>query len=312
VYQVVTRHETGGNVSAKQHVLIDGLVFSEGPRWHDGEFWFSDIHGHQVHRVTLDESGPTLGVKSDTIVADFEDAPSGLGWLPDGSLLVVAMESQQLLKVDSAGQISVQADCSKLARGSLNDMIVRDDGTAYIGDMGARIFSEHPDHSVPGQTLMVTPQGEVSCAADDLGSPNGHILTPDEKTLYVGESARGRITAFDVADDGSLSNMRTFADIPPAEGQRISPPDGICLDSEGAVWSADPVGRRLVRVRQGGEVTQIVEFDGKVVVAAALGGSDRRTLLACVTDDWRREGAAERRSAMIVAVPVDVAGAGKP
>ena len=295
-----------------QQVLIDGLVFSEGPRWHDGEFWFSDIHGHQVHRVTFDESGPDISVKSDTIVADFEDAPSGLGWLADGSLLVVAMESGRLLKVDAAGTISEHADCSAIARGSLNDMIVRSDGTAYVGDMGARIFAEHADHSVPGQTIMVTPSGEASCAADDLGAPNGHILTPDEKTLYVGESSRGRITAFDVAADGTLSNMRTFAELPPAEGLPISPPDGICLDSEGAIWSADPIAKRLIRVLPGGEVTQTVEFDGKVVVAAVLGGADRRTLLACVTDDWRREGAVARRSAKIVAVPVDVAGAGKP
>jgi sugar lactone lactonase YvrE len=299
-------------VSAQQTTLIDGLAFSEGPRWHDGEFWFSDIHGHQVHRVTLDESGPTLGVKSDTIVADFDDSPSGLGWLPDGSLLVVAMESGRLLKVDASGTISEHADCSGLARGSLNDMIVRADGTAYVGDMGARIFDEHPDHSAPGQTIMVTPSGEASCAAADLGAPNGHILTPEEKTLYVGESSRGRITAFDVAADGTLSGQRIFADLPPAEGQRISPPDGICLDSEGAVWSADPIAKRLIRVLAGGQVVQTVEFDGATVVAAALGGSDRRTLLACVTDDWRREGATTRRKAKIVAVPVEVAGAGKP
>jgi sugar lactone lactonase YvrE len=300
-------------VSGNQQVLIDGLVFGEGPRWHDGEFWFSDIHGHQVHRVTLDESGPALGVKSDTIVAEFDDdSPSGLGWLPDGSLLVVAMETQQLRKVDAAGNVSVQADCSALARGSLNDMIVRNDGTAYIGDMGARIFSEHPDHSVPGQTLMVTPDGQVSCAADELGSPNGHILTPDEKTLYIGESARGRVTAFDIGADGTLSNKRIFADLPPAEGLQIAPPDGICLDAEGAVWVADPIGKRLIRVLAGGTVTQTIEFGGAVVVAAALGGSDRRTLLACVSDDWRREGAVERRSGKIVAIPVDVPGAGKP
>ncbi len=299
-------------MSATHQTLIDGLAFSEGPRWHDGELWFSDIHGRQVHRVTLDESGPAIGVKSDTIVADFEDSPSGLGWLPDGSLLVVAMESGRLLRVDASGTISEHADCSGLARGSLNDMIVRADGTAYVGDMGARIFDEHPDHSVPGQTLMVTPSGEPSCAADDLGAPNGHILTPDEKTLYVGESARGRITAFDVAADGTLSGQRTFADLPPAAGFRISPPDGICLDSEGAVWSADPIAKRLIRVLPGGEVVQTVEFDGATVVAAVLGGSDRRTLLACVTDDWRREGATTRRKAKIVAVPVEVPGAGKP
>jgi sugar lactone lactonase YvrE len=295
-----------------QQTLIDGLAFSEGPRWHDGELWFSDIHGRQVHRVTLDESGPALGVKSDTVVADFDDSPSGLGWLPDGSLLVVAMESGRLLKVDASGAVSEHADCSGLARGSLNDMIVRSDGTAYVGDMGARIFDEHPDHSVPGQTLMVDPSGEPRCAADDLGAPNGHILTPDERILYVAESARGRITAFDIAADGTLSGQRSFADIPPAEGFRISPPDGICLDSEGAVWSADPIAKRLIRVLPGGTVSQTIEFDGATVVAAVLGGSDRRTLLACVTDDWRREGATTRRMAKIVAVQVDVPGAGSP
>ncbi len=295
-------------MSASPTVLLDGLVFGEGPRWRDGELWFSDMHGHQVHRVRVD--GPRL--VEDTVVVEItDDIPSGLGWLPDGSLLVVAMNTQQLRRVAPDGSVTVHADCSDLARGSLNDMIVRDDGTAYVGDMGSRIFDEHPDHSVPGQTLRVSPDGTVSIGADELRSPNGHVLTADERTLVVGESGGGRLTAFDVAPDGSLSGQRVFAELPPAEGRRIAPPDGICLDAQGAVWVADPIGGRLLRVRDGGEVTDVVPIAG-VPVAVVLGGADRRTLYACVADDWKRDALISRRSGRIMAMTVEVAGAGKP
>ena len=299
-------------MSASLTVVLDGLVFGEGPRWHEDEagaaLWFSDMHGHQVHRVRVD--GPTL--VQDTVYVDVrDDIPSGLGWLPDGSLLVVAMNTQQLRRVESDGTVTVHSDCSHLARGSLNDMIVRADGTAYVGDMGSRIFDDHPDHSTPGQTIMVTPDGTASVAADPLRAPNGHVLTPDEKTLIVGESGGGQLTAFDVAADGSLSGQRLFAELPPAPGQRIAPPDGICLDAEGAVWLADPLGRRLLRVTEGGDVTRELPVDG-VPVAVVLGGADRRTLYACVADDWKRETLLIRRSGRIMALPVEVAGAGKP
>jgi sugar lactone lactonase YvrE len=298
-------------MSASLTVLLDGIVFGEGPRWRDDHLWFSDMHGHQVHRVRVDEGDGTKLAADSVFVEITDDIPSGLGWMPDGSLLVVAMNSQQLRRVAADGSVSVHADASHLARGSLNDMIVRSDGTAYVGDMGSRIFDEHPDHSVPGQTLVVRPDGSVSVGASPLKSPNGHVLTPDERTLIVGESGGGRLTTFDVAEDGSISGERLFAELPPAEGRRIAPPDGICLDSAGAVWVADPIGGRLLRALEGGEVTDIVPIEG-VPVAVVLGGPDRRTLYACVADDWKRDALISRRSGRILAMPVAVAGAGKP
>lgn len=296
-------------VDGEPKVLIDGLVFGEDPRWHNGALWFSDIHGQQVHRAEIDAAGDLVG---HDVIADVDEAPSGLGWLPDGSLLVVAMESQRLLRLDGGGSFSVHADCSHLARGSLNDMIVRSDGTAYVGDMGSRIFSEHPDHSVPGQTLRVSPDGTVSCAADKLKSPNGHVLSDDERTLYVAESGGGRVLAFDVEPEGDITGQRVFADLPAAPGQPIAPPDGICLDAEGAIWAADPLGRRVLRVTAGGELSQVVDFGGRVPVAVVLAGPERRTLIACVADHWKRDEVLKARNGQIVALSVDVPGAGKP
>jgi sugar lactone lactonase YvrE len=271
--------------------------------------WFSDIHGQQIHRAEIDGAGD---VRRHDVIANVAEAPSGLGWLPDGTLIVVAMESQKLFRLEASGAFRVHADCSGLARGSLNDMIVRSDGTAYVGDMGSRIFSEHPDHSVPGQTLRVSPDGTVSCAADNLKSPNGHVLSDDESILYVAESGGGRVLAFDVQPDGGLAGQRVFADLPPADGLPIAPPDGICLDAEGAIWAADPIGRRVIRVLPGGELAQVVEFGGRVPVAVVLAGPERRTLIACVADHWKRDEVLKARNASIVALQVDVAGAGKP
>jgi sugar lactone lactonase YvrE len=285
--------------------ILDGFLFGEGPRWHEGELWFSDVHGHQVRRTTLDGRA--------AVVADIRhDEPSGLGWLPDGRLLVVAMDTQKLLRIERDGSIVEHADLSPLARGSINDMIVAADGTAYVGDMGVRIFEEAGER-VPGQTIRVTPDGGVSCAADDLASPNGHILTEDGKTLIVAESGGARLTAFDVADDGTLVNRRTFAElVPEKEGVVFAPPDGICLDSEGAVWVADPMGARVFRVLEGGEVTDSIGFDGVIPVACVLGGHDRRTLLMCVAADWHRDVVKRAPTGRIDACEVDVPGAGRP
>jgi sugar lactone lactonase YvrE len=296
-------------VLGEPKVLIDGLVFGEDPRWHNGALWFSDIHGQQIHRAEIDGSGD---LQRHDVIADVEEAPSGLGWLPDGSLLVVAMESQRLLRLDAGGTFHVHADCSDLARGSLNDMIVRTDGTAYVGDMGSRIFSEHPDHSVPGQTLRVAPDGTVSCAADNLKSPNGHVLSDDERVLYVAESGGGRLLAFDVQSDGQITGQRVFADLPPADGLPIAPPDGICLDAEGAIWAADPIGHRVIRVLPSGELTNVVEFGEQVPVAVVLAGPQRQTLIACVAGHWKRDEVLKARKGQIVALTVDVPGAGKP
>lgn len=284
--------------------LLDGLRFGEGPRWHEGALWFSDMHDHRVLRVTPEG-------EATTVVEVTEDEPSGLGWLPDGRLLVVAMETQRLLRLEPDGTLATHADLSGAARGDLNDMIVAADGTAYVGDMGHRVQAQGGERR-PGQTFLVRPDGTWAVAADDLASPNGHVLTEDGGTLIVAESGGGRITAFDVGADGSLSGRRQFAALTtPAEGQPAVA-DGICLDAEGAIWYADPLGGFVARVRQGGEVTDRVTFDGVIPLACVLGGPERRTLYVCVAEDWRRSVLGDRRTARIDAVDVDVPGAGRP
>lgn len=275
----------------------DGFVFTEGPRWNGGDLWCSDMHGHRVVAI-----GPGGAVR--TVAELIEDEPSGLGWLPDGRLLVVAMETQRVLRLEPDGEWAVHADLSPLAIGSLNDMIVAGDGTAYVGDMGTRI-QESGSERRPGQVLMVRPDGSFQVAAGDLAAPNGMILPPGEETLLVAQSGGRCITEFDRRSDGTLSGRRDFA---PLDGI----PDGICLDEEGAVWYADPLTRRVVRVRRGGAVTDVVEFGGDVPVACVLGGPDRKVLYMCAAPAWRREELAGTRAGRIAAVEVEVAGAGKP
>ena len=285
--------------------VLDGLYFSEGPRWHDGSLWFSDMHDHRVVRTDLEGAATT-------VVTIAHDEPSGLGWLADGRLLVVAMETQRLLRVERDGTVVEHADLSHIARGSINDMIVAADGTAYVGDMGSRIHDPSSPR-VAGQTIRVDPDGTVSCAADDLRSPNGHILTDDGRTLIVAESGGSCLTAFRVAADGSLHDKRTFADLKPTKaGLAFAPPDGICLDADGAVWVADPINAVVTRVVEGGEVTDLVTFDDVIPVACVLGGADRRTLLVCVAGDWKRDVVMKARTGRIDAFAVAVPGAGRP
>ena len=285
--------------------VLDGLYFGEGPRWHEGSLWFSDMHDHRVVRTDL-------GGSASTVVTIAHDEPSGLGWLPDGRLLVVAMETQRLLRVEHDGSVVEHADLSHIARGSINDMIVAADGTAYVGDMGARIHDPSSPR-VAGQSIRVSPDGTVSCAADDLRSPNGHILTDDGGTLIIAESGGSCLTAFSVAADGSLGDKRTYAELKPAKpGLALAPPDGICLDVDGAVWVADPINAVVTRVLEGGEVTDRVTFDDVVPVACVLGGADRRTLLVCVAGGWKLDVVMKARTGRIDAIDVAVAGAGRP
>lgn len=284
--------------------ILDQLWFGEGPRWRDGRLWFSDMHGHRV--ISTDLVGE---VRTEAELLD--DEPSGLGWLADGRLIVVAMETQQLRRIEPDGTISLHADLSAIARGSLNDMIVASDGIAYVGDMGARIHEGGERR--PGQTIAVRPDGSWFVAADDLESPNGHVLTPDERVLLIAESAAARVTAFDRAPDGTLSNRRVYADLQPSlDGPPFAPPDGICLDAEGAVWVADPIGARVFRALPGGETTEEHRFPGLIPVACVLGGTDRRTLLICAASDWKRDEVLKAPTGVILAIDVEHAGVGKP
>jgi sugar lactone lactonase YvrE len=222
------------------------------------------------------------------------------------------MRTGRVLRLEPGG-LELHADLSGLARGVINDMISRRDGTLYVGDMGARIFDDQPDYSVPGQLLKVSPSGAVSVVWDDLRAPNGLILTDDERTLIVAESGGMRLTAFDIGVDGSLSEMRVFAELRSTDpAAPISVPDGICLDTEGAVWAADPLGRRVVRIRRGGEITDEIHPPGLTPVACVLGNADRKTLFICAAAGWTHRDVAHTRTGCVLAIQVGVAGCGAP
>jgi sugar lactone lactonase YvrE len=275
-------------------VLLDGLRFPEGPRWHDGRFWFSDMHAGRVIAVEMDG-------RAETIV-EVEGEPSGLGWLPDGRLLVVSMQDRRLLRLDPDG-LSEVADLSPHASFHCNDMVVDGLGRAYVGNFG---FDLHAEEVPTGANLiLVHPDGRTEVAAKDLRFPNGTVITPDGKTLIVGESFGGCLTAFDVAEDGSLHGRRLWAQL---EG---AVPDGICLDEEGAIWVASPVGTGgVLRVREGGEVTDRIAIEHEAF-ACMLGGLDRRTLFICTAPDSDPRKTGDHRGRIEI-VQVNVPGAGLP
>ncbi len=275
-------------------VLIDGLRFPEGPRWHEDRFWFSDMHSGVVLAVSMDG-------RAETIV-EVEAEPSGLGWLPDGRLLVVSMQDRRLLRLDPEGLAEV-ADLSPHASFHCNDMVVDAHGRAYVGNFG---FDLHAgDSPTTANLILVHPDGRSEVAAKDLGFPNGTVITPDGKTLIVGESFGGCLTAFDVAEDGSLHGRRVWAQL---EG---SVPDGICLDEEGAIWVASPMGKGgVLRVREGGEVTDRIAVEHEAY-ACMLGGPDRRTLFICTAPDSHPDKTGDRGGRIEMA-SVEVPGAGLP
>lgn len=288
----------------QMRTILEGLWFGEGPRWHQGRLWLSDMHGHRV--LSCDPHG-----EARTEVEILDDEPSGLGWLPDGRLLVVAMESQQIRRQEQDGSLVVHADLSSVARGSLNDMIVAVDGTAYVGDMGARIHEGGERKT--GQSIAVRADGSWFVAADNLESPNGHVLFPDDSVLLIAESAAARVTAFDRSPDGGLLNRRVYASLQPsADGPPFAPPDGICLDAEGAVWVADPIGARVFRALPGEETTHEYKLDGLIPVACVLGGADRRTLFICAAADWKRDEVLKAPTGVILSIEVEIPGIGRP
>lgn len=242
-------------------VLLDGLMFPEGPRWHDGRLWFSDMHAHEVVAVGLDG-------QRETIVAVPND-PSGLGWLPGGDLLIVSMRDRKLLRYDGSA-LREHADLSALAPFHCNDMVVDGAGRAYVGNFGFDLHARAEPKTT--NLILVTPDGACREVATDLFFPNGTVITPDGTALIVGESGGRRLTAFDIEADGSLSNRRVWADLG-------VPPDGIALDAEECIWVAVPTNPgAFIRVAKGGEVRQRIDLDDWGGFACALGGPEERTL----------------------------------
>ncbi|MSP41868.1 MAG: SMP-30/gluconolactonase/LRE family protein [Alphaproteobacteria bacterium] len=276
-------------------ILMDGLCFPEGPRWHEGRLWFSDMHGPQV--IALDLNGVS------EVIATVEGRPSGLGWLPDGRLLIVSMLDRKLLVRGHDGKLSQHADMSHLASYDCNDMVVDGQGRAYVGNFGFDLINRAPRKNA--EILLVTPDGRVSLAADGIQFPNGTVITPDGKTLIVGESMGACLTAFDIAADGSLGNRRLWAKMEKAV------PDGIALDAEGGIWVASPISNACLRVIEGGKVTDRVEVENQAF-ACALGGPDRKTLFIATAKDSHPVTSRQSRTGRIETVPVKVAGAGWP
>lgn len=276
-------------------VLLDGLAFPEGPRWHDGRLHFSDMHAAAV--LAVDDAG-----RAETIVT-VPNSPSGLGWLPDGRMLVVSMHDRRLLRLD-AGGLAVVADLAGLASFHCNDMVVDTRGRAYVGNFGFDLYAEKPEFRKTN-LVLVHPDGRAIEVANDLAFPNGTVITPDGRTLIVGESFGARLTAFDVADDGSLANRRVFAKL---EG---AVPDGICLDAEGAVWVASPVSAEVLRVHEGGRVSRRIPVATQAF-ACMLGGADRRTLYVCTAATSQPDECRAKRTGRIETTRVDVPGAGLP
>lgn len=279
-----------------RRILLDGLVFPEGPRSRDEKMWFSDFFTHLV--MTVDLKGNT-----ETVV-EVLGQPSGLGWIPDGRMLVVSMMDRRLLRLDAEGLVEA-ADLSQLASGQCNDMVVDSQGRAYVGNFGFMNVSHPPDPIPAGEIVLVMPDGDARIAADDLAFPNGSVIPPDGRTLIVAESLSSRLTAFDIESDGALTRRRTWAHL---EGHT---PDGICLDAEGAVWVASPESFQLLRVLEGGRVTHRMETSRKPY-ACMLGGPDRRTLFVLTAETADADEARAKASGRIETVDVDVPGAGLP
>ena len=274
--------------------LTEGLLFPEGPRWHEGKLFFSDMHDRKVK--TVDLSGRT------EVVCEVPNRPSGLGWLPDGRMLVVSMTDRKLLRLEN-GSLKEHADLSRLAPCDCNDMVVDAKGRAYVGNFGFDLHKREKPR--PTNLILAAPDGQVRVVAENLMFPNGTVITPDGKTLIVGESFGTRLSAFDVAPDGSLSNQREWANTAPFV------PDGICLDAEGAIWVSAATGSTVIRVKEGGEITEQFKF-ATDTFACMLGGPNRRTLFVLTAESSDPEQCRANPTGRIEITEVEVPGAGLP
>jgi sugar lactone lactonase YvrE len=278
--------------------FIDGVYFGEAPRWHDGRLWFSDFYAGGVFSV--DERGDRRHQ------VEYEGQTSGLGWLPDGDLLVVSMLDHRVLR-QRGGTLEPYADLSPWATGHANDMVVSATGHAYVGNFGFDLDGWRTGSAEIRSTSLVRidPDGTASAASDDMAFPNGTVIFPDGKTLVIAETFAARLTAFDVAKDGTLSNRRVWAQL------ENCAPDGICLDAEGCVWVANATAAECVRVAEGGAVV------GRLVTeqpcfACMLGGADRSTLYAMVAPSSEAAVVRTALSGGIATARVEVPGAGLP
>jgi sugar lactone lactonase YvrE len=292
--------------------LLEGGDFYEGPRFESGRWWVSDFYTHRVLAVGDDGTSE--------VIMEVEGQPSGLGWLPDGTMLVVSMKDHKLLRRQEDGSVDEHADLSRHCGGHLNDLVVDSNGRAYCGDFGFDLMGA----GQPAYTSLkrVDMDGTVTVVAEDLAFPNGMVITPDGLSLYVGETAASRYTAFAIDDDGSLDQRRELFALDPEPpmgsfeemiGALGFAPDGCCLDAEGHIWSADAMGRRCLRLSPDGDIVEeITAPDGLGFYACMLGGGDGRTLLLCTAPDFGEHTRAGQAGASLLTTEVDVPHAGLP
>jgi len=280
-------------------VLMTGIAFGESPRWHDDRLWFADWGARELIAVDLEGKSDVmlqLGFPSFQAIC--------FDWLPDGRQLIVSSREGLVLRREPDGSLVTHADLTRLSDPSWNEIVVDGRGNAYLNSIGFDLGSGA--EAAPGILALVTPDGSARQVADGIAFGNGMAVTPDNSTLIVAESYANRLTAFDIAADGSLSNRRVWADL----GSGV--PDGICVDAEGAVWYADVPNKHCVRVREGGEMLQKVDLD-RGCFACMLGGPDRRTLFL-IAREWRGMAgtADEARTGQVLTVDAPAPGIGWP
>ena len=276
--------------------VVTGIRFPEGNRWHDGRLWYSDMHTGEVFSMDPStETGPRLE-------ATVDGQSSGLGWLADGRLIVSAMESRTVVAVEPDGTTSVFADLSAVESSLVNDLVVDDaTGRTYIGAFGYDLYGG--EELRPGPLYVIEQDGSVRLAADGLVFPNSANVLPGTRTLVVSETWAHRLTAFDIAPDGSLSGRREWAALP--DGVT---PDGSTVDAEGAIWVCSVDTGAFLRVLEGGEVTDRIDAPGRCAIDCALGGQDGRTLYLATADSYDPATTARTRAGRISAVRVAVPG----
>lgn len=273
---------TAGTDQTGTTQLAHGFCFGEGPRWFEGLLWFSDTLGEAVHTVNLSGSMTTLPVPG--------HSPSGLGFRPDGTLLIVSTKARQVLQYDG-DTVELLVDLSDLVPADLGDMVVDEHGRAYVGSQAR----------TGGVIVRVDPGGEVAVVAEDLDFPNGMVITPDGTTLIVAESTARRLSAFAIGADGGLTDRRVFA-----EGLD-GPPDGLAIDAEGGVWAALTLAKEFQRFApDGSAVTDRVDADDRTAIACALGGVEGRTLFLVTTTDAYPERLIGTKLSRVEAMQVDV------
>lgn len=278
--------------------LLDGLAFSEAPRWHDGWLWYSDMHRFVVERVALDGTKET--------VCEVPGQPSGLGWDPQNRLLVVSMTDRKILRQAEDGALELFADLSGLASFHCNDMVIDSSGRAYVGNFGFDLHGQSPIKPTPAELIVVEPDGDARVVDDDVMFPNGSVITPDGSTLIVAQTFAGDLIAYDLDGGGAPTHRRQWAHL----NGKVA--DGICLDAEGAVWFADPVNGGVMRVAEGGEVLDFIDTE-KPAFACMLGGPERRHMFICIAETSTPAETVKLMSGQIVVVEnLAVPGAGLP